>query len=69
MIKPKDIDPKKKYTLLKYLYNGPGRQQVKNASYDYYFWCFQYLASHVYILALIEWRGKVYKVNTFKKVN
>ena len=38
MIKPKNFDASKKYPLLMYLYNGPGSQQVKNSSFDFYFW-------------------------------
>ncbi len=68
IIKPKTMDPGKKYPVLMYQYSGPGSQKVANSwnsSDDY--WAMM-LAQNGYIVACVDGRGTGFKGAEFKKV-
>ncbi|OCB75209.1 S9 family peptidase [Flavobacterium crassostreae] len=68
IMKPKDLDPTKKYPVFMYQYSGPGSQQVANkwnSANDYWF---MMLAQQGYIVACVDGRGTGFKGSDFKKV-
>lgn len=67
IIKPKNMDPNKKYPLFMFQYSGPGSQQVAN-NWDMGngLW-FEMLAQKGYIVACVDGRGTGYKGNAYKK--
>jgi dipeptidyl-peptidase-4 len=71
MIKPPDFDPSTKYSVLLYVYGGPGSQTVLNAWDGGYFAWNQLLAQKGYILVSIDnrgtgARGRAFRISTYK---
>ncbi|HQX44991.1 MAG TPA: DPP IV N-terminal domain-containing protein [Saprospiraceae bacterium] len=70
MIKPSNFDPDKKYPVLMYVYGAPGKQEVLNKwnSFRYYWW-FQLLAQHGYLIFIVDNRGTPGRGDLFQKVS
>ncbi|GHU85434.1 peptidase S9 [Bacteroidia bacterium] len=68
ILKPKVLEPGKKYPLIIYVYGGPGAQIVEDKfdKTQYTAW-FQYLVNKGYIIAYIDPRGSGYKGSKFQK--
>jgi len=68
MIKPADFDPNKKYSVLMFVYGGPGSQTVTNSWGGNDFLWYQVLANKGLIVVSIDNRGTGARGADFKKV-
>ncbi|MFM2385608.1 MAG: hypothetical protein RL660_365 [Bacteroidota bacterium] len=68
MIKPKNMDPSKKYPLLMFQYSGPGSQQVTNSYMGRDYWWYQMLAQQGYAVACVDGRGTGARGEAWKKI-
>lgn len=68
IILPPNIDTTKNYPVLMYVYGGPGSQQVVDAWKGAYYYWFQYLAQHGYIVVCADNRGTGARGEIFKKI-
>jgi len=67
MVKPKDFDPAKKYSVMFFNYGGPGSQSVKDEWIgEPYFW-YEYLAERGIITVVIDNRGTTGRGEAFEK--
>ena len=66
MMKPINLDSKKKYPVLMYVYGGPGSQTVTNSWGGHYMW-YQMLCQQGYIVVSIDNRGTGGRGSKFKK--
>ncbi|MBS1493233.1 MAG: S9 family peptidase [Bacteroidetes bacterium] len=67
MIKPKDFDSTKKYSVMFFNYGGPGSQSVKDEWIgESYFW-YEYLAERGIITVVIDNRGTTGRGEAFEK--
>lgn len=67
IMKPKNLDPNKKYPLFMFQYSGPGSQQVSNSWDNGNGLWFNHLVQKGYIVACVDGRGTGYKGAKFKK--
>ena len=67
IIKPPNMNEKKKYPVLVFVYGGPGSQKVMNEWLPYREGWFQYLAHQGYIVACADNRGTRGRGTEFKK--
>lgn len=68
IMKPKNMDPQKKYPLFMFQYSGPGSQQVNNAMDTGNGLWFSMLVQKGYIVACVDGRGTGYRGSKYKKV-
>ncbi len=67
MLKPANMNPKKKYPVLMFVYGGPGSQTVDESFGQYFMW-FQYLVQQGYVVVSVDNRGTGARGAAFKKV-
>lgn len=67
MIKPKNFDASKKYSVIMFAYGGPGNQTVRNSFDSFDFFWYQTLAQRGYIIVSVDNRGTDGRGSAFKK--
>ena len=67
MLKPKNLDPTKKYPVLMFQYSGPGSQNVTNSWGGSNFYWHQLLVQKGYIVSVVDGRGTGGRGELFKK--
>ena len=68
LLKPRDFDSSRKYPLFMYQYGGPNSQKAVDRWQGNYFWWFQLLADHGFIVAVVDGRGTGARGEEFRKM-